>query len=276
LNPSPINFTALLPYEDFVTNYQETLSKLENNPNLATFKEVNAFERNSWNNTDIVPFKKFFMFQANSGKWYNPNLDFRDKRLVRATSAKLIPMVINMSVMSREGNNDIISYSWQDDKYTKEQKKYMRSKSDYSYIKKGLFQKVYTIDENNVRTPVVQIQEVNGKVYTNYVYKAINAWGDSFKAQEFYLEKRQSVLENGYEKFNEVDDMVIAKIMEQAPEVGDDKVITTTESSLTAEELGGFELTKEDFEGRFGQPDPEEKNSPPGHPEIPLSGESCE
>lgn len=255
LNPSPINFTALLPYEDFVNNYQDILSKLENNPNLAKFTQLKAFERNSWSNTDIVPFKKFFMFQSKKGKWLNPNLDFRDRRLTKATTAKKIPMVINISLMSREGNNDVITYSWNDTSISKTQRNLMRRKGDYSYVQKGLFQKVYTTDANGNRTPLVQIQEWDGKVYKNYVYKAINAWGDSFKAQEFYLDNRQSVLDNGYIKVNEVDDNVIVSIMNGTP-IADDKIIVTNENTITSEDMS-FGLTKEHFEDMFFKQKPE-------------------
>lgn len=253
LNPSPINFTALLPYEDFVKNYQDILSKLENNPNLAQFSKLKAFERNSWSNTDIVPFKKFFIFKGPSGKWLNPNLDFRDKRLVKAMG-KSIPMVINVSIMSREGNSDIITYSWQDSSIKKAQKALMRQKSDYSYIKKGLFQKVYTTDENGNPTPLIQIQEWKGRVYKNYVYKAINAWGDSFKAQEFYTDGRKSVLDNGYLQVNEVSDDVIVNVLNGAP-IGTEKTITTTEAKLTPQELS-FGMTTQSFDDLYKEEEP--------------------
>jgi hypothetical protein len=271
LNPSPINFTALLPYEDFVRNYQDILSKLENNPNLAKFSSLKAFERNSWSNTDVVPFKKFFIFKGPSGKWMNPNLDFRDRRLTKATEQKKIPMVINMSLMSREGNSDIITYSWQDSAIKKAQKAIMRQKGDYSYIQKGLFQKVYTTDDNGNPTPLVQIQEWKGKVYKNYVYKAINAWGDSFKAQEFYNEARQSVLDNGYRKVVEVDDATIVNILNGAV-VGTEKTITTTEANLTPQELT-FGMSTKDFEALTTEEAPidERVTKIVGVPKAPVS-----
>jgi len=179
--------------------------------------------------------------------------------LTKATKEKKIPMTINISAMSKEGNHDVITYSWQDQAIGKKQKAFMRSKGDYSYIQKGLFQKVYTVDKDDNRVAVMQVQETKGKVYKNYVYKAINAWGDSFKAQEFYLEGKESVLDNGYRKVVEVEDHVIAAIMGQNPEeaISEDgnKITTTTEAALLEEPDMTFGLTKEDFEGRFGTPE---------------------
>ncbi len=42
-----------------------------------------------------------------------------------------------------------------------------------------------------------------------FVYKAINAWGDSFRANEFWATDHKSVLENGFMKVEDVDNNVI-------------------------------------------------------------------
>jgi hypothetical protein len=44
------------------------------------------------------------------------------------------------------------------------------------------------------------------KTYNNYIYKAINAWGDGFKANEFYKTPTQSKIDNGFIKVKEVSD----------------------------------------------------------------------
>jgi hypothetical protein len=80
-----------------------------------------------------------------------------------------------------------------------------------------LMQKVYTLDANNKRVPLIHITAKENKkgelvIYRKYVYKAINAWGDSFRAQEFYTTGQQSVLDNGFDKVNEVEDDVIVNI----------------------------------------------------------------
>jgi len=185
LNNSPISFTSLLPYEDFKELYNETLAKIEEIPNLANFYNLDVFQRNNWSDTNIVPSKKAEWKQSNkTKKWYskpfNPSeMSFIKKELKIAKQKGLIPEVLNISTLSREGRSKFITFVWEDANYTKDQ---------------------------NV-------------IYESYVYKAINAWGDGFRANELYDEARQSVLDNGYIKVKEVEDGVIEKII-------GDKVIT--------------------------------------------------
>jgi hypothetical protein len=203
---SPISFTSLLPYEDFRDEYNETLGMLENIPNLEDFYTLNVFERNNWNNTDVVIFKPYTIRKSKKGRYFNPNMDFVANNLKLAMQNKAIPKVINFSTLSREGSSDFITYTWEN-KISKADKAKARKKSDRSYINKGLFQKVYTVDKDGKPTPLIQSSTYNGMIYTSFVYKQINAWGDSYRANEFYDYKRASVLDNDFvkveEKFNE-------------------------------------------------------------------------
>jgi len=214
LNNSPISFTTLLPYEDFKEVYNNTLSDLENIPNLADFYSLHVFERNNWNDNDVVPYMRAKLIKAKeSGKYFNINEAFVDKKLQRAIKNKEIPKTINVGVLSPEGRSDLITYSWED--YIPKAERMKRKRTgDRSHIHKQLMQKVYYIDENNKKQPLTQSQEYKGRVYTNYVYKAINAWGDSFRAQEFYSTPHVSVLDNDYVKVeNEVSDDTITNIL---------------------------------------------------------------
>jgi hypothetical protein len=74
----------------------------------------------------------------------------------------------------------------------------MRKIGDYSFIQKGLFKKVY----DNFGT-ALQTADKKGTPY--FVYKAINAWGDSYRANEFYTTDHHSVIENGFIKVEDVD-----------------------------------------------------------------------
>jgi hypothetical protein len=202
LTNSPIAFTSLLPYEDFKEEYNETISKLDNMPNLAEFYNLDVFQRNNWNNNSIVASGKAKWKKSKKGKWYSTptrpsEIQFVDKKLKNAIAKGVIPQLLNFSTMSAEGRSEFITFSWEKGNYTKEQKKQMRKKSDYSYIEKGLFKKVYNSDG----TPFIQTSEnKDGSIYESFVYKAINAWGDSFRANEFYLDRVPSKLENGFMK----------------------------------------------------------------------------
>ena len=215
LSNSPISFTSVLPYEDFQDIYDNVLGKLENIPNLAEFYNLGVFERNNWNNDDMVP-RKRAGYIASLGV-YNPAMHFLSDEIQTAVVKKQIPPVLTQSVNNREGRFDYMTYSWEVDvKLTDEDKKQrltqalkkskMRAQGDYSFIKKGLFRKV---TYKNGAPLIHSYINKDGEVVKYYVYKAINAWGDSYRANEFYLTDRQSVIDNGYIKVNDVDNVEI-------------------------------------------------------------------
>lgn len=203
LSTSPISFTSLLPYEDFKEIYNKTLSTLENMPNLQQFSNLNVFQRNNWNDADLVPTRRAAWKQNKNGEWkYNNNMKFFGyNRVMRAIEDNEIPQLVKINTKSREADNDIIVYQWEVG--SKSQKAEMKKRGDYSYIRKGLFKKVYQGDE----AFTVSFQIPGGPVISDYVYKMINAWGDShssdgiyFSANEFYSEAKPSVIDNGFIK----------------------------------------------------------------------------
>jgi hypothetical protein len=244
---SPISFTSILPYEDFKAYYNKTLSELENLPNLDEFYNLHVLERNNWNNTDIVPFKPYTLIKSKKGKFFNPNMAFVADRLKGAMARFEIPKVINISALSREGSSDFVVYNWEN-RISKADKAKAKRKGDRSYINKGLFQKVYYTNEDGLRVPLVQVSEYKGKVYQNFIYKHVNAWGDSFRANEFYNFIKPSVLNNDFikveEKFNDETSVKIS-----SAEVADDVIAniylagTKTEPKIET----GTELKTDDF-----------------------------
>jgi hypothetical protein len=222
LSPSPISFTNLLPYEDFENIYNKTLSKLEGMPNLEDFYKLGVFQRNNWNNDDVVPYLKAALIKTEAGRMhYNPSMKFLPVAVKQAMASNDIPPILTRSKMNREANSDYIVYTWekQEELLTKEEldkaiadrnvykaiaakKAEMRRAADYSYINKALFKKVY----DNYNT-ALEHTAYDGKKY--FVYKAINAWGDSFRANEFWATDHKSVIENGFMKVEDVDNNVI-------------------------------------------------------------------
>jgi hypothetical protein len=211
---SPISFTNLLPYEDFKGLYNETLSILEKLPNLAQFEELDVFERSNWNNSDVATYKRETLkkITKEDGTFYmfKPDTKLVDS-LATAVNNKTIPKLIGLSPMSEAGRSDFVVFTYED-LISAEQRIVRRKTSNNDHQHKVLMKKVYTTDENNKTVPLLHITESKGVIYTKYVYKAINAWGDSFRAQEFYTTNQQSVLDNGFDKVNEVEDDVIVDI----------------------------------------------------------------
>jgi hypothetical protein len=182
----------LIPYEDFKKVYNKTLSTLETMDGLANFNKLNVLQRNNWNDDDLVPYKKGKLkYNPIFNSSYYSELSFGSKEdLVRDMKAKRIPQVIKLSAFSREASSDIIVYSWEVG--TTKEKREKRAKGDFSFIKKGLFKKVYSGD-----APLDYPTKYGNP---QYIYKMINAWGDSFRANEFYDVARASVINNGFEK----------------------------------------------------------------------------
>jgi ribA/ribD-fused uncharacterized protein len=254
LSNSSISFSSLLPYEDFKEIYNDTLANLENMPNLADFIDLNVMERTLYNDANIVPSKKAAWIKTKAKKMmYGLEIKFLSKRLQKAMKNKQIPQMINISKLSREGSADIITYVWEDQSISKAKKAEMRKRGNYSYINRGLFKKVYGTDGNALVYPSTG---KDGRVYESYVYKAINTWGDSFRANEFYgkmfPEKasstlaQQGIFDNGYIKVNEVEDGVIEEIM-------GDEVFTESGSLIDAYDLAPSELL-EDYSQTTGLP----------------------
>ena len=207
LNNSPISFTSLLPYEDFQKIYNETLSTLEKNPNLNDFYELGMFERNNWSaGSGIVPSKKAPWIQTDQGKRYNPAMLYLPKNIKASTATKAIPQLVTIGTGTREGQSDYITYSWNSGSYDAKQRKEMASKGDFSFINKALFKKIKSGDEGFIHS---YKQKKTGKLMEYFVYKHINALGDSYRAQEYYINAKPSVFDNGLLKAEEKQDVTI-------------------------------------------------------------------
>jgi hypothetical protein len=241
LSNSPISFTSVLPYEDFEKIYNKTLSKLETISNLDDFNKLGVFQRNNWSNDDVVPYKRANWIQSKkSGDWYyNPSMAFLNAPVKEAVVNDLIPPVMTQSVNGKEANSDFIVYTWEkrEDLLTDQEmqdykdavtkagyegklapklsdvinakKTEMRKAGDFSFINKGLFQKV----KDDYGTPLITKQPSGDY----FVFKAVNAWGDSFRANEFYETDHKSIFDNGFMQVKDVDNnVIINKFLEKA------------------------------------------------------------
>jgi hypothetical protein len=220
LSTSKISFTNLLPYADVAEIYNKTLSNLGSNDTfiLSDFYDLGIFERNNWANDDIVPRRKAKWKKASTytPAVYNANMVFGTAEVNEAMLAGDLPALLKLSTAARESNRDYVTYSWEDQSLSQEERDRMKKSNDYSYIKKGLFKKVYNGTEALTIKNFIKVKDAQGnyvnKPIENFIYKQINAWGDSFRANEFYSISRTSVIENGFlEVENEVSDMEVAK-----------------------------------------------------------------
>lgn len=217
LSNSPISFTSLLPYEDFQKIYNQTLSTLEKNPNLNDFYELGMFERNNWSaGSGIIPLKKAPWIETTEGKRYNPGMLYLPKNIKSSTARKNIPQLVTIGTGTREGQSEYITYTWNNPDFTAKQRKEMASKGDFSFINKGLFKKV-----NILSNPFIHPyeQKKTGRLMEYFVYKHINALGDTYRAQEYYMTSRPSVFDNGLLKAIEKPDSTIIAAWKGQPNV---------------------------------------------------------
>jgi len=217
LNNSPISFTSLIPYEDFAKVYNKTLPIIENLPNLNDFYELGVFQRNNWSDDDIVAYNRLFsIYSIDKGVQY-PSVDFLPPNVKKAIENDEIPQVITQKV-GKVGGEYIVA-SW-NKKLSPKKIAEMRKAGDYSYINKGLFKQVFDVDGD----PFIH-EDNKGRLY--FVYKAINALGDSFRANEFYTSAKESIIDNGMMKVNEVmDAQVVAAFEAKTPTSKYNKVET--------------------------------------------------
>jgi len=228
LSSSPISFTSLIPYEDFEVVYNKTLSRLETISNLEDFYNLGVFQRNNWNNDDVVPYMRAPWIKGRDGNmYYNPGMRFLPDAAKNAVASKNVPPLVSISTRNRESNSDYIVYTWEKyidlltpeeneafaaknysgvNNFIKKKKAAMKKAGDYSYLNKGLFKKVY----DDFGEPLEH--EYKDRKY--FIYKAANAWGDSFRANEFWDHDQQSVIDNGFVKVTDVDNnMIIDKFL---------------------------------------------------------------
>ena len=232
LSQSTVSFTSLLPYDDVKETYNDVIGTLAQSSNLQSFNDLNVFERTFWNYDDVVPHMEAqYKVDWMSGfVTYNENMKFRPD-IYNAMKSKELPILLRISQNSKEANSDVIVYTYEKEIKSSEKRK-MREAGDYSYIKKGLFKKV-------------------GLVGNNYIYKAINAWGDGIYAKEFYNIPQESKIDNGFIKADETitDEKIMSYfgvtleepiLEEDLP--SEEDVITETPTPTAPVEVGGEKL----------------------------------
>jgi hypothetical protein len=271
---SSISFTNLLPYEDFQKIYNQTLFMLDTISNLEDFNNLNVFQRNNWVNPDIVPYMKAkLLFSAKTGKpYYNLGMSFRGMpHIDAAIESGKIPHVVKIASMLREAQSDFIVYSWEKQadllteaekkkankdgiplfKVVQDKKREMREVGDYSYINKGLFEKVRDANGDPLTTSYKNNQ---GQMVEQHVYKMINGWGDGYRANEFYDVDKPSVINNGLIKTNTVADSVIidvfeGKVAEKAKKSNLRKAPATTPTKSSLPSTANFQVVRYNRKG---------------------------
>jgi hypothetical protein len=307
LSNSKISFSAVLPYEDFQEIYNNVIGGMAARGGLDNFVKLGVFERSNATNDDVVPNKRAgYIASINV---YNPSMSFLADNIKAAVRKGIIPPVLTQSVGDREAKYDYMTYTWEENipgvapGLQATTKAEMRKAGNFSFIKKGLFKKVY----DNYGIPLISDYVTSsGELREYFVYKAINAWGDSFRAKEFYNTDRKSVIDNGFIKVNSVEDVAIIAafngagpkelsnitgIKEQAPvtpaTLSKEKSSAPTIEYTTdideyyepfsyneEDQYAEYDLNESDV-NKKSVPLKSEKNSPKGLPSIDRTNKKC-
>lgn len=181
LTNSPIAFSKLLPFEDFKEVYYNTLNNISNIPELDAFADILALERNEWSDSSIVN-RVERRKRSIGGMVTIPTWQKVPFSLSKAFNDKKIPRVIFVLVSDRNAS-EVILHTWSDTISWAERKKKARI-GNTDHLNKLLMRKVYLDKENNI--PYEYITDDGEK---GFLYVAINGWGDSFRAKEYYRAK---------------------------------------------------------------------------------------
>jgi hypothetical protein len=261
LSNSPISFSSLLPYEDFQPTYNSILSKIDNIEGIDDFYKLGVFQKNNWNNDEVVPNEKAG-FVPSTGV-YNPAMYYLKNHVKIAISKNQLPVLLTQSVRSRSSIFEHMVYSYETNvliteadkkagiKTQKQKKDAMRKAGNYSFIKKGLFRKVMDGVKGTYLTYGYVDRNGNNKEY--YVYKLVNAWGESFRANEFYDIERPSVIENGMMTTDEFNDAYVVEVFRGGKKSLSQKIseATTKPNISNAEKVSTSEPTISDIDNDY-------------------------
>lgn len=187
ISNSPISYKDAIPANVYSSVVKEAIDNLQNEDLLQSFIQTNSFFRNNWNDDDVVPV-------VDSEKYpvikYDPLIDYVNilKNQQQLSQDVKPPLVIWTNLM--DGNNPFLTHI-----------QYSDDPTGVEPNLKRIFQRV----EDSLGDPIIRkIEQIDfqGRRFTSrsILYIHSNAWGDSFRAQEYYPTNQQSVFNNGYLK----------------------------------------------------------------------------
>lgn len=212
IRKSTISFTDLIPVEDYSPILSTVMQNLGHTPDLSKFSDLHIFQRNNWEDDQIVPEAKlkrtsqsadpndfiieayFVMPELNTVKGAN---GYSFIKLHSLKDSKLLGYpVIKVGHVRIDPNTD--------EEYTKEKINRMKKIGDYSFQTYMLYTPIMQTMADGSSTALSRIDDrIPGASYI--YYKQINAWGTPGKVQEYYSTPVPSVLPSN-DKINELSD----------------------------------------------------------------------
>lgn len=248
-----ISIRNIMPIEDFAPMIKNIVETLRSTEDVDSFAKSGAFYRNNWKDDVIVPstFPKFIPtseapiemdeYENDIYQYYSPAFPNIDILNIRSTDRKVL--LINEKYNSDMVKHDfvkvprIVSYGNNGEKIdikdgktiTKVMFAKKRAEGDYSLNNIYGYKKVkYLTGE-----PVVTSKG-------EHVYKLVNLHGDGQLLSEYYIDGRQTVVNNGTVQTNEISDDELIKIygnqeIIEKPVVSSQKIVKTETSTVETE-----------------------------------------
>ena len=199
ISTSPISFTEIIPVEDYKEFIIPAIRSLSNPELLRNFIASDSFYRNNWKNPDITP-----VYQDKIVETVN-------KRAFNSTSLN--------TYAAKKGIKNLIAYK------VSTLSGAFQSKFIVVYQGKGKDRVAKVLKRVDYSDGVPYLQPYRLKYPDNKhaVYVAVNAWGEGYKAQEYYTTPRQSALNNKTMKVEAElsNEEIIAAIKGEVPQVSE-------------------------------------------------------
>jgi len=207
---SPISFTDIIPTEDFREFLLPAINSLYDVDMLSNFDNTDAFYRNNWKDTTIVP-KEIIKYKEDrdSGEYVSKNLFLPQqlRPLLEQKSIDTSPIYIpqgeyenavgvnkysllKYSTKSRHSGTKFLSLDVP--KSLSDEERKQRKEAGLPLKDTILYRRVEYPDGS----PYLQPYNIKYPENVYAIYAPVNAWGDGYKGQEYYQNVRQSVYDN--------------------------------------------------------------------------------
>jgi len=223
---SAISIRNIIPIEDFAETVAPVIESLVSDPTVEAFSKSGWFERNNWNDEDVMPTAspKFYMLNPDQppigvDQYGNEIFQYQTSAYTDIKGLNVLGkdrkiLLLGEKYNFRDVQNEFVKVprimQRKDGSYidvmtgrtiTGSTIKKMRETGDLSFRDYLGYQKVRDAYGN----PVVASMDKDGNA--TYVYKLINLYGDGMYASEYYTELDPSPLNNGTLKIdNEIPD----------------------------------------------------------------------
>lgn len=213
---SAISIRNIIPIEDFAETVAPVIESLVSDPTVEAFSKSGWFERNNWNDEDVMPTASptFYMLnpdqppigvdQYGNEIFQYQTSAYKDIKELNILGKDRKILLLGEKYNFRDVQNEFVKVprimQRKDGSYidvmtgrtiTGSAIKKMREKGDLSFRDYLGYQKV----RDGYGNPV--ISSVDKKGNATYVYKLINLYGDGMYASEYYTELDPSPLNNG-------------------------------------------------------------------------------